>query len=72
MAVASEYGTHVKGHPGDGFIVRDISLLDESQSQCFVVELESEDGTWWCPSTTYQVVKHIGAGGAVKGVEVGE
>lgn len=64
--------TYVKGHPGNGFIVGNISLLDKLQCQSFVVELESEYGTWWCPGPAHQVVKHVGAGGGVESSEEGE
>ena len=64
------WATYVKGHPGDGLVVRDISPLDEFQGQCFIVELEGEDGTWWCPGAAHQVVKHAERGCGVEATTV--
>lgn len=50
--------THVKGHPGDGFIVRNGSFLDQLQTQRFVVEFDSIDVSRWCPGSDHQMMKH--------------
>jgi len=55
----SIYNTHVKCHPRDCFILRDLGPLDEFQGQSLVVELHGEDGSWWCPGANHQMVQHL-------------
>lgn len=50
--------THVKGHPGDGLIMRNGSFLDQCQTQRLVVEFDSVDVSRWDPGPDHQMMKH--------------
>lgn len=51
-------GTHIKSHPRNGLIMWYFGSLDQLQGQCLVIELDSKDGSWWCPGAYHQMVQH--------------
>jgi len=48
--------THVKCHPRDGLILRDLSPLDQFEGELLVVEGEGKDGTRRRPGADHEMV----------------
>lgn len=57
----SKAATHVKGHPRDRLCLWNGRLLDQLQSQSFIVERNGEDVSWRGPSPDHQMVNHFGS-----------
>ena len=51
--------TYGKSHPRDGFILRDVRLLEHGQRQFLIVELDSIDAPRRRPSADHQMMLHV-------------
>ena len=63
--------TYGKSHPRDGFILRDVRLLEHGQRQFLIVELNSIDAPRRRPSADHQMMLHVGRAGLNSGLSQG-